>query len=102
MIVHGLDYLVQDVKQSRGDSPIPQDGMFLNSDNAAIAATSHLPGTQDLTYGIMAKVLRGLWEITALFRPCELDMDVYIGGHDETYHRGHLSLYWIAASRETA
>lgn len=102
MIVHGLDSFVQDAVQFRGDSPIPQDGLVLRSENAAILARSHLPGTQDLTYGIMARVLRGIWEISALFGPCELDMEVYVGGQDVTQHRGHLALFLIAASRETA
>ena len=102
MIVHGLDSFVQDAVHFRGDSPIPQEGMVLGSDNAAIKAESHLPGTQDLTYGIMARVLRGIWEIATLYGPCELDMEVYVGGQEVTQYRGHLALFLIAASRGTA
>ena len=102
MIVHGLDSFVQDTIHFRGDSPISQDGMVLSSVNAAIEAKSYRHGTQDLTCGIMSRLLRGIWEMAALFGPCELDMEVYIGGQDVTHYRGHLALYLLAASRVTA
>lgn len=102
MIVHGLDSVVQDVIQSRGDRPIPSHGLGFNSNDVAVFMRSHLPGTQDLTYGILAGLLRGTWEIAALFGPCELDMEVYIGGQDEAHYRGHLALSRIGNSGETA
>lgn len=102
MIVRGLDSLVQNTIEFHGDSPIPQYGLVLSSDNAVITARSHFPGTQDLTYGIMARLLRGIWEITALFSACELDMEVYIGRQDEPHYRGHLALFLMAGPRETS
>ena len=68
----------------------------------AVFVKSHLPGTQELTYGILARLLRGMWEITTLFGSCELDMEVYVGGQGEAHYRGHLALYVTGNSRETA
>ena len=75
--------------------------MVFSWDNAVIAARSHLPGTLDLTYGTMATLLRGIWEITTLHGSCELDMEVYIGGQDPAHYRGHLALYSMEGSRKT-
>ena len=93
---------MQDTIHFHGDSPIPASGMVLSSVNAAIAAKSYRHGTQGLTCGIMARLLRGIWELARLFGPCELDMEVYVGKQDATHYRGHLALYLTAASRETA
>lgn len=102
LVVRGLDCLVQEIIKSRGDSPIPQHGLLFSSDNAAVVVRSQIPGTGVLTHGIVASLLRGIWEIAALFRPCELDMEVYIGSQDARHYRGHLALYFIADSTETA
>lgn len=102
MIIHGLDSVVQDVIQLRGDRPIPSHGLAFSSNHAAVFVKSHLPGTQSLTYGTTGDLLRGVWEITALFGSCELDMEVYIGRQDAAHYRGHLALYLIGSSGETA
>lgn len=98
----GLNSLVQDTIQSRGDSPLPDKGLVFSSNSAAVAARSAFPGTKDLTYGTMAALLRGIWEIATLFGPFELDMDIYIGSQDHTHYHGHLALYLTDGSRETA
>ncbi len=56
----GLNSLVQDTIQSRGDSPLPDKGLVFSSNSAAVAARSAFPGTKDLTYGTMAALLRVL------------------------------------------
>ena len=75
--------------------------MSFNSNNAAIIANSYSPGTRDLTYGTMAALLRGIWEITALFGSCELDMEVYSGRQDDAHYRGHIALSLMAGSGDS-
>ncbi|CAD6579789.1 MAG: hypothetical protein ASARMPRED_009254 [Alectoria sarmentosa] len=101
MIIYALDSLVQDTIQFRGNKPLPEDGMGFNSNNAAIFANSYSPGTRDLTYGTMATLLRGIWEITALFGSHELDMEVYSGRQDEAHYWGHIALSSTAGSDDS-
>lgn len=100
--MRGLDALVLDVIQSRGDSPIPQQGMVFRWSNTAVAVKSHLPGTLDLTYQMTAALLRGVWELAALYSACEINMGVYIGREDEAHYRGNVAVYLTAGSSETA
>lgn len=102
MIVHGLDSLVGDAVKYHGDHPIPSRGMTLSSNTVGISAQSHLPGMAGLTCGTMASLLRGIWEITALFGSCELDMEVYISSQDPAHYRGHLSVYLTQGASEIA
>lgn len=55
-----------------------------------------------MTNGIIATVLRGIWEITFLYQGCQLDLDVYIGRQDEAQHRGRVNLFKRASPSETA
>ena len=101
MVIHGLDALVQETIRSHGDRAIPEQGMRFLWLNTAILAKSHLPGTLDLTYGVMATLLRGIWEIVSLWGANALDMEVFTGTDDEAHHRGRLTLYRTAVSKET-
>lgn len=96
--MRGLETLVE----FPGDSPIPAQGTLFLWHNAAISVHSHLPGTQDLTYRTNAVLLRGLWEVSRLFGPAELDMEVYIGSQDEAHYRGHLALFLVTNPKGTA
>lgn len=102
LVVCGLDHLVHEIILNRGDSFIPPDGVSFSSDDAAVVMKSHIPGTRDLTNGMVASLLRGIWEIKTLFRPCELDMEVYVGLLNERQNQGHVMLHFIADSTETA
>lgn len=75
--------------------------MGFNFNNVAVFVKSHIPGTVDLTYGRVAALLRGIWEIAALYRSCELDMEIYVGRQDETHYWGHLAVYLTGVTRET-
>lgn len=55
-----------------------------------------------MTNGIVATVLRGIWEITLLYHGCKLDLDVYVGRQDEAQHRGHVDLFLRASPSEAA
>lgn len=101
IIVHGLDSLVQDTIRSRGDGPIPDQGMVFSSNGATVAVQSHRPGARGLTHGTMAALLRGVWEMAALFGACELDVAVYVGRQDGAHYQGHLAVYLTVGSGET-
>lgn len=102
MVIHGLNTLVQETIRSHGDNPIPRQGIRYGWLDVAVYARSHLPGTLDLTYGVTATLLRGIWEIAALYGANVLNMDVYIGSYDAAHYRGQLALYRTAVSKETA
>lgn len=101
-VVFGLEALVQDTIRSHGDIAIPEGGTYFVSDNVVIAVRSHRSGTLDMTNGIVATVLRGIWEITLLYHGCKLDLDVYVGRQDEAQHRGHVDLFLRASPSEAA
>ena len=98
LIVRSLENLVR----YPGGSPIPDQGMLFKWLNADILVKSYPPGTAYLTYQTTAAVLRGIWELSILYAPCSLDMEVYVGGLDEVHHRGHITLYLAPEPRETS
>ena len=102
LVIHGLNTLVQETILSHGDNTIPEQGLRYGWYDIGVCAKSHLPGTLDLTYGITATLLRGIWEIAALFGANVLNMDVYIGRCDAAHYRGQLALYRTAVSKDTA
>ena len=102
MVIIALNSLVLETIRSHGDNAIPELGMLYVWYNVAIYAKSHLSGTVDLTYGILASLLRGIWEIVSLYGANVLHMDVYVGGPDVANYRGQLALYRRAFSKETA
>lgn len=101
-VVFGLEGLVQSTIRSHGDIAIPEAGTHFISENVVISIRSHRSGTLDMTHGIIATVLRGIWEITLLYYGCQLDLDVYIGSQDGAQHRGHVNLFLRASPSETA
>ena len=102
LVIHGLNSLVRETIRSHGDNAIPEEGMLYRWLNTAIYAKSHLPGTLDLTYGVTATLLRGIWEIVSLYGANGLEMDVYVGRFDPAHYRGQLTLYRSAISKDTA
>ena len=102
LVIHGLNSLVRETIRAHGDDAIPEQGMLYSWLDTAIYATSHLPGTVELTYGVTATLLRGMWEIVALYGANGLDMDVYIGRYDPAHYRGQLTLYRTVISKDTA
>lgn len=102
LVMRGLGAVVQRTIQNSGDSAIPAGGYLLRWYTVSISVNSHLPGAVELTYGTTAKLLRGIWELSVLFEPCELDMEVYVGRQDVVNYRGHVALYQMPAAGETA
>ena len=102
LIIRGLNALVQETIRAHGDNTIPESGMLYVSQHTAIFAMSHLPGTLDLTYGICATLLRGIWEIVTLYGASVLNMDVYIGSYDAAHYRGKIALYPTSVPGDTA
>lgn len=101
-VVFGLEGLVQDTIRSHGDIAIPEMGTHFVSDNVAISILSHRSGSLDMTNGIIATVLRGIWEIATLYYGCQLNLDVYIGRQEEPQHRGHVEVFLRSIPSETA
>ena len=102
LVIRGLNSLVQDTIRSHGDNAIPEEGILYSWLGTAIYARSHLPGTLDLTYGVTATLLRGIWEIVSLYGANVLHMDVYVGRFDPAHYRGQLALYRTANTKDTA
>ncbi|MCJ1458148.1 hypothetical protein MMC28_008519 [Mycoblastus sanguinarius] len=103
LVINGLNELVAGAVLERGDSPIASPGLVFRAPGLNILVTSHLPGTgTDLTFSSVAPILRGIWEVTALYGSFTLDLEIYIGGQSPAYYRGHVNVYKSAPGNSMA
>lgn len=86
--------MVDNCIRSHGDAAIPSQGVNFGVGSVAVAVKPGFPRTRfDLTYGSIAAILRGIWEMTALYGSYTLNVGIYVGGVAPGDLKGEASVY---------
>lgn len=101
-LLQGMDDIVREMRNHGGDGPIPTMGYILVADDVAIDLYTDVASGDHFTRSVAETVLRGTWELLALYGFSSVVMEIFLGSQAALIRIGDIVVGRTQSNRTVA